>query len=403
MSYLDSSARLDGTPGRTNHTTEYLEPSKEWTTPGFSNEWSHSVGNETLVPKVRDPDILTPTNSHWFTSREYPTLLDSALRSGIPLHAHNQDQQTERNLGQANENKEKKPQGAEPDYPKHLVDLGVSHYHAERYEEAEKIFRKCYKRFQKTLGSSHHDTVESLCCLGVSLLEQETKYMEAEEVFQQAHKEFRASLGPSHFDTLMALYHVKLSTFRQKKYQKAEKTFRQSYESLQQTRGSSDPETLDCLYYLGLSLFRQATKYKEAEEVFKQVHDEFETSLGPSHSTTLGCLHLIGISLAKQEKYYGAIQRFTLVYHGRSKTLGPNHCDTVDSLDWLAYTQGLWEQFDEAEKAYKLVHTLKLQTLGPEHGETRAARSAISDIRKARRINRLVRGIEKVKDLLSLD
>ncbi|KAI1317244.1 hypothetical protein F5Y16DRAFT_392874 [Xylariaceae sp. FL0255] len=122
-----------------------------------------------------------------------------------------------------------------------------------KLREAEQMFQRALRGYEKALGPDHTSTLDSIHCLG-SLYRDQGKLSEAEEMYQRALRGKEKALGPDHMSTL------------------------------------------DTVNNLG-NLYSDQGKLSEAEEIYQRALRGYEKALGPYHPRTQAILkNLQGLS-----------------------------------------------------------------------------------------------------------
>jgi Flp pilus assembly protein TadD len=107
-------------------------------------------------------------------------------------------------------------------------------------------------------------------------------------------------------------------------------------------------------------------------------------ALGPDHPETSGSRLGESLALIRLGEYARADQLLRGVVGSFSSTLGPEHWRTANAQIYLGMALTELRRYDEAARTLGQAERALLAGLGPEHARTRAARGAMTELRKRR-------------------
>jgi tetratricopeptide (TPR) repeat protein len=235
----------------------------------------------------------------------------------------------------------------------------------DRYIEAEALYKRALKGYEKALGPEHTLTLDTVHNLGF-LCRKQGKLAEAEALYERALKGREKALGPEHTLTLDTVHYLGLLYFDQGKLAKAETLYQRALEGREKALGPEHKSTLNTVNNLGV-LYSDQGKLAEAEALCQRALAGYEKMPGLEHKLTLDTVNNLGILFSNQGKLAEAEALYQRALAGKEKTLGPEHTvtlDTVDNLGLLFYNQG---KLAEAEALYQRALAGREKMLGPEH------------------------------------
>jgi len=165
--------------------------------------------------------------------------------------------------------------------------LGILYYNQCKLKEAEKMYQRALKGYEKAWGSEHTSTLEIVNNLGV-LYHDQGKLKEAEKMYQRVLKEYEKAWGSEHTSTLGTvnnlgnLYHH----HHQGKLKKAEEMYQRALKGKKKAWGSEHTSTLDTVNNLG-NLYRDQGKLKKAEKMYQRALKGYEKARGSNHPNTI--------------------------------------------------------------------------------------------------------------------
>ncbi len=233
------------------------------------------------------------------------------------------------------------------------------------YTEAEPLYRRSLKTFEKQFGSEHPHVATSLNNLA-GLLESQGKYAEAEPLYRRSLEISEKQLGPEHPDVASSLNNLAGLLKSQGKSAEAEPLYRRSLEIREKQLGPQHPAT--GISYGNLAgVLKAQGKYDDAEPLWRKAVGIHENQLESEHPHVATGLNNLAELLRSQGKLAEAEPLYRRSLEIREQRLGPEHPDVANSLNNLA--ELLWSQgaFAEAEPLYRRSLEISEKRLGSEH------------------------------------
>ena len=196
-----------------------------------------------------------------------------------------------------------------------------------KLKEAEEMYQRALRGYEKALGLEHTFTLAIVNNLGV-LYQDQGKLKEAEEMYQRALRGYEKALGLEHTSTLAIVNNLGSLYQDQGKLKEAEEMYQRALSGTEKALGLEHTSTLDTVNNLGL-LYRDQGKLKEAEEMYQRALKGTEKALGLEHTSTLDTVHNLGILYQHQGKLKEAEEMYQRALRGYEKALGPEHKSTV--------------------------------------------------------------------------
>jgi tetratricopeptide (TPR) repeat protein len=237
-----------------------------------------------------------------------------------------------------------------------------------RYNEAEPLYRRTLAIHEQTLGAEHPDTAGSLNNLAELYL-QMGKYTEAEPLMQKALIIYEQFSGPDHPNTAASLNNLAELYCQQGKYSKAEPLYLRALTICEQLLGRDHPDTATSLNNLA-GLYLQLRDYVKAEALYLRASAIYEQLLDPNHPDIATSLNNLAGLYCEQEEYAKAQPLLDRALKICELRLGHNHLDTATSLHNLARLYDRQGQYVEAEPLYQRALTIRQQQLGHNHPHT---------------------------------
>jgi len=151
-----------------------------------------------------------------------------------------------------------------------LVDLGEAAQNAERYAEAESLYKQAIDVYENTVGPEHPDLTRALLYLGCLYRDEEQFDMtKAGPLLERALAIREKALGPDHPSTASALTNLSLLDFYEHKFGEAERFAQRALPIQEKAYGLESLEVSTTLNRLGLAE-RDLQKFPQAETALKR-------------------------------------------------------------------------------------------------------------------------------------
>ena len=123
--------------------------------------------------------------------------------------------------------------------------LGILYYNQCKLKEAEKMYQRVLKEYEKAWGSEHTSTLGTVNNLGnLYHHHHQGKLKKAEEMYQRALKGKKKAWGSEHTSTLDTVNNLGNLYRDQGKLKKAEKMYQRALKGYEKARGSNHPNTI---------------------------------------------------------------------------------------------------------------------------------------------------------------
>ncbi|KAH8657178.1 hypothetical protein BGZ60DRAFT_532027 [Tricladium varicosporioides] len=234
--------------------------------------------------------------------------------------------------------------------------------------EAEAMYLRALKGYEKALGPDHISTLDTVNNLG-NLYKNQGKLAEAEAMYLRALKDYEKALGPDHTSTLLTVNNLGALYKNQGKLAEAEAMYLRALEGKEKALGPDHTSTLNTVNNLG-ALYSDQDKLAEAEAMYLRALEGCEKALGPDHTSTLDTVNNLGNLYKNQGKLAEAEAMYLRALEGYEKALGPDHTSTLDIVNNLGNLYSDQGKLAEAEVVYLRALEGYEKALGPDHTST---------------------------------
>ncbi len=176
--------------------------------------------------------------------------------------------------------------------------------------------RKCFESLHNDILLEFQDnqnTLNAVHNLGLLYADQ-GKMEEAEAMYQRALKGFEKAWGPEHTFMLNTVNNLGGLYAKQGKMKEAEVMYRRALKGREKAWGPEHTSTLDTVNNLA-NLYENQDKTEEAEIMYRRALKGYEKAWGPEHTSTLGTVN----NLANLYKNQGKMEEAEAMYR-RAKT-----------------------------------------------------------------------------------
>ena len=210
-----------------------------------------------------------------------------------------------------------------------LVSAGILLSDGGKFDEAQAMFERVLRGYEKALGPDHLST---LCTVNnlANLLSDQGKLHEAQAMYERALQGYEKALGPDHNYTLMTVGNLANLLIAQDKLDEAKTMHERVLQGYEKVLGPDHTDTLGTVNNLANLLFEQG-KLDEAKVMFERALQGYENALGPDHPDTLMTLNNLGLLLEEQGKLDEAKALYQRCYEGYTKIYGADHSETIDA------------------------------------------------------------------------
>jgi len=235
------------------------------------------------------------------------------------------------------------------------------------YGQAEPLYQRALKIYEKKLGPDHPNVATSLNNLA-ELYRAMGAYSQAEPLYQRALKIREAKLGPDHPDVAGSLNNFAILYYSMGAYGQAEPLFQRALKIRQARLGSDHPDVATSFNNLA-ELYRAMGAYGQAESLHQRALKIREAKLGPDHPDVATSLNNLAALYRDMGAYGQAEPLYQRALTIDEKVLGPDHPDVATSLYNLAALYRDMGAYGQAEPLFQRALKIYEARLGPEHPE----------------------------------
>ncbi|KAL5331173.1 hypothetical protein ACEPPN_000702 [Leptodophora sp. 'Broadleaf-Isolate-01'] len=211
--------------------------------------------------------------------------------------------------------------------------LGLLYANQSKLVEAEVMYQRALRGYEKAWGPEHTSTLDTVNNLGLLYTDQ-GKLVEAEVMYQRALQGYERAWGPEHTSTLNTVSNLGLLYADQGKLVEAEAMYQRALQGKEKAWGPKHTSTLNTVNNLG-NLYKNQGKLVEAEAMYQRALQGFEKAWGPDHTSTLNTVNNLGNLYAGQGKLVEAEQMYQRALQGYEKAWGPEHTSTLKTVNNL--------------------------------------------------------------------
>jgi serine/threonine protein kinase/tetratricopeptide (TPR) repeat protein len=191
-------------------------------------------------------------------------------------------------------------------------------------------------------------------------------YQAAEPLIRQAVDVQQRSLGSDHVETMDSMHALANLYWWEERYSDAEPLYLALLESRRRLYGERHPDTLRTAYDLG-SLYLVQKRWNEAEQLMRKTLEIQRRILGANHLDTLASSNNLASLYWRQKRYGEAEPLYVEALAVRRRQLGDNHPETLASAHNLATTYDMLGRYGEAEPLYLTTLATKRRVLSDSH------------------------------------
>ncbi|KAI1077186.1 hypothetical protein F5B20DRAFT_572336 [Whalleya microplaca] len=262
--------------------------------------------------------------------------------------------------------------------------LGFLCQYQSRPQDAEDMYLRALRAFEKELGPDHMSTIDILNDLGTLYWDQ-GKLRDAEDMYLRNVRGYEEELGHDHRSTLNSINNLALLYAYQGKVQSAEDMYLRALRGYKKELGPDHISTLNTINNVGL-LYMDQGKLQDAKDMYLQALRGYEKQLGPDHPSTLDTVNNLGILYKRQGNLQDAEGMYLRALGGYEKAMGPRAImthrpalNTFDNLGLLRWKQG---RLSEAKSWLEREQTGLEAMLGPSHTEVQDTRDLLLKLDK---------------------
>ncbi|KAI0125291.1 hypothetical protein BJ170DRAFT_499040 [Xylariales sp. AK1849] len=237
-----------------------------------------------------------------------------------------------------------------------------------KLQEAEDMYLRALRGYEKAWGPDHTSTLDTVNNLGV-IYKKQGKLQEAEDMYLRALRGYEKAWGPDHTSILGTVNNLGVLYAEQGKLQEAEDMYLRALRGKEKAWGPDHTSTLDTVNNLG-NLYAEQGKLQEAEDMYLRALRGKEKAWGPDHTSILGTVNNLGVLYAEQGKLQEAEDMYLRALRGYEKAWGPDHTSTLDTVNNLGVIYKKQGKLQEAEDIYLRALRGYEKAWGPDHTST---------------------------------
>ncbi|KAL8976675.1 MAG: hypothetical protein Q9205_007369, partial [Flavoplaca limonia] len=231
-----------------------------------------------------------------------------------------------------------------------IYHMGYLNYNIGRLKEAEAMYMRALKGYQKVRGTEHISTLKTVNNLG-NLYAAQGKVAEAEEMYMRALKGYEKVRETEYISTLYTVNNLGVLYKNQGKLAEAEEMSLRALKGKEKAWGAEHTSTLGTVNNLGL-LYKNQGKIDEAEEMFLRAQKGFKKIWGTEHISTLDTVNNLATIYQNQGKMAEAEEMYIRALRGKEKVWGTEHTSTLNTVYNLATLYANQSRIAKAEEMY---------------------------------------------------
>ncbi len=249
--------------------------------------------------------------------------------------------------------------------------MGLIRQKQRRSAEAEELFQRALKMFEKALGPDNPEVAASLADLS-GLYTEQGRFRDAEPLQKRAVAIEEKAFSPNHPSVAGALSGLAVTYQRQGRYAEAELLHRRALEIVEKSVGKTHLAMAALLNNLA-DLYSMLGRYDEAESLWKQARDVYEAALGSQHPAVCVPLQNLAVLYARMNREADAEKMQRRILAVQEHAGAGNHVLLLACLRQLAETCRRQARYDEAEQLLE-----RARRIAEKAGD--AAASGLADI-----------------------
>jgi len=237
-----------------------------------------------------------------------------------------------------------------------------------KFQDSEKLFKRCQGLFGRLMGTEHQETLNSMNNLALTYWAQ-GKLQDAAALHKKELEARKRTLGEEHPHTLNSMNNLAETYWDQGKIWDAAALHEKVLEARKRTLGEEHPDTLQSMNNLA-ETYRAQGKIRDAAALHEKVLEARKRTLGEEHPDTLNSMNNLAEMYWAQGKIRDAAALHEKVLEAGKRTLGEEHPDTLNSMNNLALT---YNDLNRTMEAFDLMQQSadgSRKVLGDDHPNT---------------------------------
>lgn len=255
-------------------------------------------------------------------------------------------------------------QDADPKTAEALFQSGLKLYQANKYADAEPLFKDHLAALEATLSPADPKLANGLIYLARTYVNL-ARYAEAEPLYQRALPLKEKTLGPDHREVGDVLNRLGVVQYRLGRYDLAEPLCQRALEIRERTLGLNHLEVAESLINLGRARMELA-RYRDAEPLIRRGLAIREKLLQPGHSSISSAIDTIGDLYFRMGKFRLSEDHYLRnleIYQNKSETNTIQYARTISALALIYDRQA---KNSEADKKYNESLSIQEEILGKD-------------------------------------
>ncbi|KAI1739644.1 hypothetical protein F4680DRAFT_131809 [Xylaria scruposa] len=244
-----------------------------------------------------------------------------------------------------------------------FYNIGLLYADQSKLSEAEGMYLRALRGFERTLGPDHKSTLDTVNNLG-ALYARQGKLSEAESIYLRALRGYEKASGPDHESTLDTVNNLGNLYIHQGKPSEAKSMYLRALRGYERAWGPDHESTLDTVNNLG-ALYAGQDRPLKAERMYLRALRGKEKAWGPDHESTLDTVNNLGTLYANQGKLSEAEGMYLRALQGYEKVHRPNHVSTLDTANNLGNLYAKQNRLPEAEDMLLRARQGYQEAIGP--------------------------------------
>jgi len=246
--------------------------------------------------------------------------------------------------------------------------LGWDYWTLGLYAPAEKLLRRSFELYGRTLGNESEKTLEAQNNLAMLLTDQ-GQYDESAKLLRQYLEVQRRRAGPEAPATLRGMNSLALDLDWQGRGDEAEALYRKALEAQTRLLGRSNLDRLSTLNNLAACL-PGTGKSAEAERLYAELIEGHIAAHGPDHPETLQARMNHAQCVNANGRAAEAEKLFREILGEIEAKLGPNHPLTIVTMNNLASALSSLGRLDEGLALSRKAYEAQVAFAGADHPST---------------------------------
>jgi tetratricopeptide (TPR) repeat protein len=180
-------------------------------------------------------------------------------------------------------------------------ELAILYEDIDKYNEAEKLYRRSLSIKEKIFGEENFELLSSLNNL-VLLYRRQGRYEEAEPLFQRLIAISEKTLGKGHPRVVEAMNSMAVFYEKHGNYAKAELLFQRALEISEKTLGKEHPRVAEAMNSMAV-LYEKMGNYEKSELFFQRVVEIRKKNLGNEHPHVAAAMNNLATFYESRHRY----------------------------------------------------------------------------------------------------